>query len=220
MAETQDTTGTHEAFELDGMKPADGYKLLTSLVMPRPIAWVLTQNADGVHNAAPFSFFNLLSTDPPLVAIAFSPTGDRNGKDTLANLRSTGECVVHVVSEDLAEAMNTTAIDAPRGVDETVLAGLELVPSIAVKPPRIARAPAAMECRLEQEIDTGHGTTIVLARVLQAHVLRAAFEDRSRLHIDSAKLALIGRMTGGEGGYCTTRDTFSLARPKWSERAE
>ncbi len=208
---------THEAFELDLMKPADGYKLLTSLVMPRPIAWVLTQSADGRNNAAPFSFFNLLSTDPPLVAIAFSPASDRNGKDTLSNIRDTGDLVVNVVSEELAGAMNTTAVDAPPGVDETELAGLELVASIAVKPPRIARSPAALECRLEREIDTGHGTTIVLARVLQAHVVRSAFEDRSRLHIDSARLALIGRMTGGEGGYCTTRDTFSLDRPKWSE---
>ena len=206
---------THEAFELVNMTPADGYKLLTSLVMPRPIAWVLTQSADGLRNAAPFSFFNLLSTDPPLVAIAFSPTSDRNGKDTLANIRSTGELVVNMVSEELAEAMNVTAIDAPRGVDETQLAGLETVSSVAVKPPRIARSPAALECILDREIDTGHGTTIVLARVLQAHVARSVFEDRSRLHVDSARLALIGRMTGGEGGYCTTRDTFSLERPKW-----
>ena len=206
---------THEAFELVTMTPADGYKLLTSLVMPRPIAWVLTQSADGRRNAAPFSFFNLLSTDPPLVAIAFSPTSDRNGKDTLANIRSTGELVVNMVSEELAEAMNVTAIDAPRGVDETQLAGLETVASVAVQPPRIARSPAALECILDREIDTGHGTTIVLARVLQAHVARSVFEDRSRLHVDSARLALIGRMTGGEGGYCTTRDTFSLERPKW-----
>ncbi len=208
---------SHEAFELATMQPADGYKLLSSLVMPRPIAWVLTQSADGKRNAAPFSFFNLLSTDPPLVAIAFSPTSDRNGKDTLANIRSTGELVINMVSEDLAEAMNITAIDAPRGVDETELAGLELVSSIAVRPPRIARSPAALECVLDREIDTGHGTTIVLARVLQAHVARVAFEDRSRLHVDSARMALIGRMTGGDGGYCTTRDTFSLARPKWGE---
>lgn len=207
---------THEAFELATMTPADGYKLLTSLVMPRPIAWVLTQSADGRRNAAPFSFFNLLSTDPPLVAIAFSPTSDRNGKDTLANIRSTGELVVNMVSEELASAMNVTAIDAPRGIDETELAGLELVASVAVKPPRIARSPAALECILDREIDTGHGTTIVLARVLQAHVARSVFEDRSRLHVDSARLALIGRMTGGEGGYCRTRDTFSLTRPKWS----
>ena len=207
---------SHEAFEVAAMKPGDGYKLLTSLVMPRPIAWVLTQSADGRRNEAPFSFFNLLSSDPPLVAISFSPTSDRNGKDTLANIRGTGELVVNMVSEELAEAMNVTSIDAPRGVDETELAGLELVASVTVAPPRIARSPAALECKLDREIDTGHGTTIVLARVVQAHVLRSAFEDRARLHVDSARLRLIGRMTGGEGGYCTTRDTFSLERPKWS----
>lgn len=209
----------HEAFTIDQMSTADGYKLLSSLVMPRPIAWVVTQSADGKHNAAPYSFFNLLSTDPPLLAIGFSAATDRNGKDTLANIRANGDLVVHLVSEDLAEAMNTTAIDAPRGIDETQLAGLELVPSVAVTPPRIARAKAALECRLHQEIDTGSGNTIVLARILQAHVALDAFEDRARLHIDTDKLALIGRMTGGEGGYCTTRDTFSLQRPQWKDRA-
>ena len=210
----------HESFTIDNMSTGDGYKLLSSLVMPRPIAWVLTQSAEGKRNAAPYSFFNLLSTDPPLAAIGFSAASDRNGKDTLANLRATGELVIHMVSEDLAEAMNTTAIDAPRGIDETQLARLELVPSVAVAPPRIARAKAAFECRLHQEIDTGTGNTIVLVRILHAHVATDAFEDLGRLHIDTAKLALIGRMTGGEGGYCTTRDTFSLDRPKWQDRRE
>ena len=189
---------THEAFDVDAMSQADAYKLLSSLVMPRPIAWVVTQSPQGGRNAAPYSFF----------------------KDTLDNIRSTGELVIHMVSEDLAEAMNTTAIDAPRGTDETQLAGLDLVPSLVVAPPRIARAKAALECRLHQEIDLGTGNTILLARVLQAHVARDAFEDRSRLHIDTDKLALIGRMTGGEGGYCRTSDTFSLARPTWKDRED
>ncbi len=209
---------THDTFALGAMNKADGYKLLSSLVMPRPIAWVVTQSVEGKRNAAPYSFFNLLSTDPALLAIGFSAASDRNSKDTLANIRATGELVVHLVSEDLAEAMNTTAIDAPRGVDETALAGLELVASVQVAPPRIARSPAALECRLHQEIDPGQGNTIVLASILQAHVARNVFEDRSRLHIDTARLALIGRMTGGEGGYCRTRDTFSLARPKWADK--
>ncbi len=211
---------THESFTIDSLSAADGYKLLSSLVMPRPIAWVLTQSAEGKRNAAPYSFFNLLSTNPPLAAIGFSAATDRNGKDTLANIRATGELVIHMVSEDLAEAMNTTAIDAPRGIDETQLAGLELVPSTAVAPPRIARAKAALECRLHQDIDLGTGNTIVLVRVLHAHVATDAFEDLGRLHLDTEKLALIGRMTGGEGGYCTTRDTFSLERPKWKDRSK
>ena len=157
------------------------------------------------------------SADPPLVAISFSATSDRDGKDSLANLRATGELVVNLVSEDLAEAMNATAIDAPRGIDETELAGLELTASVAVKPPRITRSPAAFECRVVQEIATGGSSTIVLARILQAHVLRQAFEDRARLHIDSAKLALVGRMSGGDG-YCTTRDMFTLERRRWQDR--
>lgn len=211
---------TDQSFKIDAMTQPDAYKLLSSLVMPRPIAWVVTQDAEGVHNAAPYSFFNLLSTNPPILAIGFGAASDRNGKDTLANLRATGEMVVHMVSEDLAEAMNATAVDAPRGVDETRLAGLDLVPSVQVGPPRISKAKAALECTLHQEIDLGTGNTIVLARVLHAHVAPDVFEDRQRLHIDTAKLDLIGRMTGGEGGYCRTRDTFSMARPKWADHQD
>ena len=151
------------------------------------------------------------------MAICFSAAPDRDGKDSLANIRATGELVVNLVSEDLAEAMNATAMDAPRGVDEAEIAGLETTPSVNVKPPRIARSPAAFECRLVQEIATGGSSTIVLARIVRAHVLREAFEDRARLHIDAAKLALIGRMNGG-GGYCTTRDTFILERTRWQDR--
>ena len=180
---------TFETFQMDRLTLAEGYKLLSSLVMPRPIAWVLTQSADGRRNAAPYSFFNLLSTNPPLVALGFSAASDRNSKDTLANLRANGELVVHMVSEDLAEAMNMTAVDAPRGVDETQLAGLDLVPSVQVAPPRIARAKAALECRVHQEIDLDTGNTIVLARVLQAHVAGEVFDNRARLHLDTAKLA-------------------------------
>ncbi len=198
------------------MATGDVYKLIASLVMPRPIAWITTINAEGVVNAAPFSFFNLLSSDPPLVAVGFSAASDREGKDTLANIRRTGELVINLVSEELAQAMNVTAIDAPRGVDELALAGLATAAVGRVRPPRIQAAPVSMECRTFQIIEPGGDSTILLAEILHVHVRSDAFEDESRLRIDPNVLRLIGRMHGGGGGsYCTTRDLFQLDRPAW-----
>ena len=198
------------------MSKGDVYKLIASLVMPRPIAWITTVDAQGVVNAAPFSFFNLLSSDPPLVAVGFSAASDRLGKDTLANIGATGELVVNMVSEELAEAMNVTAVDAPRGVDELAVAGLEAAASLGVKPPRIGSAPVALECRTWQILEPGADSSILLATVLRVHVRRDAFEDEARLRVDPHVLRLIGRMHGGGGGsYCRTRDLFQMDRPAW-----
>ncbi len=196
------------------MSIGDGYKLIASLVMPRPIAWITSMDAAGVVNAAPYSFFNLVSADPPLAAIGFSAASDREGKDTLANVRATGELVINLVSEELADAMNITAINAPRGTDEAELAGLATAASEQVKPPRIADAPVSLECSTFQMIEPGAKSTILLARVLQVHVRRDAFLNEARLHIDPNVLRLVGRMHGG-GGYCRTRDLFELDRPSW-----
>ena len=202
-------------FDLETMKPSDSYKLLSALVVPRPIAWIVTQDENGRRNGAPYSFFNILSTEPPLLAVSFSPAADRDGKDSLANIRATGELVVNLVPEELAVAMSTTAIDAPRGVDELSFAGLALAESTLVKPPRIAGSPAAFECVFHAEVPAG-ANTIVLARIRHAHVRQSLFTDVNRLHIDSAQLRLIGRMGGGTaGGYCRTRDTFEVNRPSW-----
>ncbi len=212
---TQTITEPFLDFDLETMKASDSYKLLAALVVPRPIAWIVTQDTEGRRNAAPYSFFNILSTDPPLLAVSFSPAADREGKDSLANIRATGELVVNVVPEELADAMSTTAIDAPRGIDELTLAGLELAESIVVKPPRIAGSPAAFECVLHAEVPAG-ANTIVLARIRHAHVRESAFSDVSRFHIDPAQLRLIGRMGGGTaGGYCRTQDLFEVPRPSW-----
>jgi flavin reductase (DIM6/NTAB) family NADH-FMN oxidoreductase RutF len=201
-------------FDLAAMRKADSYKLLASVILPRPIAWVVSRDAEGVVNTAPFSFFNILSADPPLLAIGFSAAPGREGKDTLANIRARREFVVNMVPEDLAEAMNVTATNAPRGMDEARLAGLELVKCEVVDVPRIARSPVAMECKLFEVIEPGGSGTIVLGRVVYVHVRAAAFENLERLHIDPAQLRLIGRMNGG-GGYCTTRDTFTIDRLSW-----
>jgi flavin reductase (DIM6/NTAB) family NADH-FMN oxidoreductase RutF len=184
------------------------------VILPRPIAWIVSRDAEGGVNAAPFSFFNILSSDPPLVAIGFSAAPDRDGKDTLTYIRERGEFVVNLVPEELADAMNVTATNAPRGMDETQLAGLELASCAVVDVPRIAGSPVALECRLWQVIEPGGSGTIVLAKIVYAHVRASAFEDLARLHIDPAQMRLIGRMHGG-GGYCTTRDVFTIGRRSW-----
>ena len=201
-------------FDPAAMSKADAYKLLASVILPRPIAWIVSKDGAGRLNAAPFSFFNILSSDPPLVAISFSAAPDREGKDTLANIRELGEFVVNMVPEELAEAMNTTATNAPRGTDETQLAGLDLAPSQVVQVPRIAGSPVALECTLFETLQPGATSTIVLAKIVYVHVRTSAFEDLARLHIDPAQMRLIGRMHGG-GGYCTTRDVFTLERKSW-----
>lgn len=201
-------------FDLDAMSKGDAYKLLASVILPRPIAWVVSKSAAGDLNAAPFSFFNILSSDPPLVAISFSSAPDREGKDSLAFIRERGEFVVNMVPEELAEAMNTTAINAPRGTDETQLAGLALLPSQVVDVPRIAGSPVALECKLFETLQPGGSSTILLGRIVYVHVRSSAFEDLGRLHIDPAQMRLIGRMHGG-GGYCTTRDVFYIERKSW-----
>ena len=210
---------THSSYNLADLSTADGYKLLVSLVMPRPIAWITSVDLAGTVNAAPYSFFNLVSADPLLAAVGFSAASDREGKDTLANVRATGELVINLVSEPLADAMNITAVNAPRGTDEAAMAGLATTPSVQVKPPRIAESPVSLECQTYQFIEPSPRSTVLLARVVQVHVRRDAFLNEARLHIDPNVLQLIGRMHGG-GGYCTTRNLFELDRPTWPKAGE
>ncbi|HEX4155784.1 MAG TPA: flavin reductase family protein [Acidobacteriaceae bacterium] len=207
-------TDTFSHFDLAAMPKPAAYKLLASVIMPRPIAWVVSKDAAGAINAAPFSFFNILSADPPLVAISFAAASDREGKDTLANILARREFVINMVSEELAEQMNITATNAPRGTDETKLAGLDLAPSTLVDVPRIAASPVAFECRLYQIIEPGGANTIVLANIVYAHVRSSAFADLGKLYIDPHQLRLIGRMHGS-GGYCRTTDIFTIDRKSW-----
>ena len=212
----QDTTPATRTFDLTTLAKPDTYKLLASTVTPRPIAWITTVDAEGRTNAAPYSFFNVLSSDPPLFAVGFSAAPDREGKDTLANIRATGELVIQLVPEELAAAMNLTATNAPRGHDELNLAGLETVASETVRPPRIAASPVAIECRVFQWIETGGSSTILIARGQRMRIRRDAFLNEDRLHIDNRKLNLIGRM-GGAGDYMRTTDTFTVPRIAWAD---
>jgi len=202
-------------FDMETLEAAGRYKILTATVTPRPIAWVTTLSEDGVVNAAPYSFFNVLGHEPPTLAIGLL-AGQGRFKDTATNILSTGEFVVNLVSEANAAAMNVTCIDAPPEIDELALAGLTAVPSDAVKPPRIKQSPVSFECRTLTSLVTGPRQTVVIGRIVCAHVDAAAVQDRERCHIDTPALQLIGRMHGS-GWYARCTDLFQMNRPSWAE---
>jgi flavin reductase (DIM6/NTAB) family NADH-FMN oxidoreductase RutF len=202
-------------FDFEALPPQDRYKVLIASVAPRPIAWVTTKSREGAVNAAPFSFFNAMGSDPPTVAVGILPRDGRL-KDTGRNILETAEFVVNLVSEETAEAMNVTCIDAPPEVDELQLAKLTAVPSRSIAPPRIGEAPVAFECRLLASLVTGPLQTIVIGRVVCAHVADAFVLDAKRCHLDTPAMHLVGRM-GGSGVYARTRDRFEMKRPVWTE---
>ncbi|MCP5265543.1 MAG: flavin reductase family protein [Burkholderiaceae bacterium] len=202
-------------FDIDQIGSANAYKLMSSTVLPRPIAWVVTLNDDGSTNAAPFSFFNCFSGAPPVIGIGIGPHPDR-WKDTLSNIEARGEFVVNMVSDTLAEAMNITAIDFPAGWNELETAGLETLASARIGVPRIARSPVAYECRLQQVVDIQSTNRLVLGNVVAVHVDDAAVLDPQRCHIDSLKLNLIGR-TQSPGGYVRITDTFNMPMRRFAD---
>jgi flavin reductase (DIM6/NTAB) family NADH-FMN oxidoreductase RutF len=206
-------------FDFTEIPPAECYKLLISTVTPRPIAWVVSQNASGRLNAAPFSFFNAFSGDPPVIGIGIGSRTPSTPKDTRVNIRETGQFVVNLVSEENAEAMNVTAIEFKPGVNELEKAGLTTVSSVRVRPPRIAESPVSMECELMQIVDLGPDNALVLGRVVAMHVRDDAVMDAAKHYIDTPKLKLIARMHG-RGWYARTSDLFLMPRiplEKWEE---
>src|SRR5690242_13551355 len=155
--------------DLEGKHAARAYGMLSSLVTPRPIAWVTTLGPDGVVNAAPFSFFNLLGADPPILGFCPGDRDDGTPKDTARNVRLNHEFVVNLVDEKVAEAMNRTAASLPYGASELEHAGLTTAPSSLVKPPRIAEAPASLECK-EWGILEILGNRVVIGLIKRIHV--------------------------------------------------
>jgi flavin reductase (DIM6/NTAB) family NADH-FMN oxidoreductase RutF len=206
-------------FDVEALPPTVGEKLLLSTVVPRPIAWITTVSPNGLVNAAPFSFFNLMGVDPPLIAIGIQGHREKRLKDTGQNIRTSAEFVVNLVTETTVAAMNITCIDAPPEVDELQLAGLQTAASIKIRPPRIAAAEVAFECRVETSLSFSANQSIVIGRVVHAHVHDAYVLDPQRCHIDTPKLALVARMHGA-GWYTRTSELFRLQRPVWSERIE
>ncbi len=197
-------------FDFSSLAPDLAYKVLVSTIVPRPIAWVTTLDSEGRVNAAPYSFFNAVSSDPAVVAIGIGPKG-KGLKDTGENIRQTGQFVVNLVSEGVAEAMNITAIDVEPGVDELAMAGLTPLASTKVKPPRIAESPVALECERLAVVEVGNGKAVVLGRVLAVHVRDDCVLDATKAYIDTPKLALIGRMHG-RGWYARTTDRIEIPR--------
>src|SRR5580693_5284091 len=187
------------------------YQLLASLVVPRPIALVTSLSPEGKINAAPFSFFNLMGANPPICAFAPGDRDDGTPKDTVLNIRATHEFVVNLVDETIAEAMNQCAASLPYGENELVRAGLTAAPSSIVKPPRIAEAPASLECVEWGTLQIG-GNRMVIGVIKRIHIREELFDaDKRRIH--SEKLHVIGRMAS-PNWYCRTGDRFEMVRPK------
>jgi flavin reductase (DIM6/NTAB) family NADH-FMN oxidoreductase RutF len=202
-------------------QPRQVYKLMTGIIVPRPIALVATVSQEGVANLAPFSFYSGVGANPPTVL--FCPalrstepaeSGDQIDlrKDTLRNVEDTGEFVINVVSEEMAAAVNLSSTDVPPEVDEFPLSGLTPLPSQAVRPFRVAESPAQMECNLLQVIYTGHeprSGVIVLGRIVRFHIREDLVEDFS---VDQDGLNALGRMAGHD--WVRTRDRFEMNLPK------
>lgn len=196
----------------DALSNQERYKLLIGSVLPRPIAFVSTMSPDGIPNLAPFSFFTGVCSSPLMVC--FSPmirSSDAQKKDTLKNIEATGEFVLHVVTEAMAEPMNQTAAEYPSEVSEFEMAGLTPIPSTKVKPFRVKESPIQMECTLHQIVNLGEGigsAHLVIGRVVAMHITPEVYENGRIL---TAKLKPIGRLAGNS--YTRVTDTFDLERP-------
>ena len=204
-------------FDLAAIPQSDAYKLLVSTVVPRPIALATTVDRDGRVNAAPFSFFNAVSSVPPVVVLGISP-GDSTGdgyKDTERNIRDTGEFVVNLVDEALAERMNICAVDFPSAVGELGEAGLTAIASVGVRPPRIAESPVSFECRRITGLSLGARSTLEIGRVIHIHI-RDDLVDPERYYVATEKMRLVGRMHG-RGWYARTSDLFLMERIGYAE---
>jgi flavin reductase (DIM6/NTAB) family NADH-FMN oxidoreductase RutF len=201
---------------LDDLTGAQRYKLLASLVTPRPVAWVSTIDGMGRVNAAPFSFFNVFGSSPPLVALApgnREPAGNGKAaipKDTAKNIRETGEFVINLVDPSLVEAMVATSASLPEGANELEAAMLGMSPSIAIKPPRITECSVALECIEHSTLEIG-ANRLILGIVKHIH-LADGLCDPDSFRIDQSKWTPVGRM-GSPDWYCRTDDLFEIERP-------
>jgi flavin reductase (DIM6/NTAB) family NADH-FMN oxidoreductase RutF len=190
------------------------YKILIGSVVPRPIGWISTVDEAGNPNLAPFSFFTVVCAKPPTVL--FCPmirSTDENPKDTLNNVKATGEFVVNIVTEELAPAMIATSVEIASTVNEFELTGLETAPSVVVRPPRVAESPIHFECKLTQIVEIGNnpgGGSVVIGEIVHLHVDERVLFDEDK--IDLAALKPIGRLAGS--AYTRVTDLFEIERPK------
>ncbi len=190
---------------------ADNYKLLTNLVVPRPIAWVSSQSPGGVVNLAPFSFFNAVGSDPLYLIVSIGDNDAGGPKDSARNIRASGEFVVNLVTEELFDAMNLSAADFPPEQSELEAAHLHAAPSVRIKAPRVAEAQASLECKLHSAQSLG-ANTLFIGEVVMFHIADHLLGPR--LHIEN--FAPIGRL-GSPSVYCRTTDRFDVARISYAQ---
>lgn len=201
-------------FPIAAKSPGERYKLMTGIIVPRPIALITTLNPNGTVNIAPFSYYNAMMSDPPLVVLGIGNRDRTTPKDTAANLRRTGECVIHTVTEEIADKMNLCAIDFPASESELNAADFTTAPAIKVKPPLLVESPIKLECREHQTIEMGAGR-IILVEILHVHI-RDDLYDADKGYVQSDQIQAIGRMHGA-GAYTRTRDLFTLQRKTYQE---
>lgn len=197
-------------FDLEALGHQESYRLLVNSIVPRPIALVTTVDAAGTTNAAPFSFFNLMGSDPPILVLGIERRASGALKDTVANIRASGEFAVNLVSEAIAEPMNICATDYPSGVDELHEAGLTPAAGQLIDVPHIAESPASFECTVREILDIGDNRSLIIGNILAMH-LADEYYDAERRYVLTEKMGLIGRMHG-RGWYVRTGDTFHMER--------
>ena len=193
------------------LSPRERYKILTSFVLPRPIAWVTSISESGIVNAAPFSFFNVLGEDPPLCVFAINLRPDGRTKDTLVNIRRSNEFVVHITDEPLAQSMHETSGDFPPEISEPAQVGLKLAPSSTVAVPRLADAPFAMECRTWKIIDVNGDRQLVFGEGVNFYI-RDELWDREKMRVEMDLFHPVGRMFADR--YCRTNDRMEFPPAK------
>lgn len=198
---------TSLVFDFAELTPKERYKLLIGTVIPRPIALITTLSADGIPNAGSFSFFNILTHDPAIMAVGIEYKPDGTPKDTAANILATGEFTVHIADFALVDQMEICSIRFPAEVDELSVAGLETVPGQTVRSPRIVAAPAAFECHLLQTVPVSPARVIVLGEVKRMFV-RETLVDRETLHVDQTGIDAVGRL----GGHLYSRQLSQFER--------
>lgn len=198
------------AFDFTTLSARERYKLMIGTIIPRPIALVTTVDEHGRYNAAPFSFFNCLSADPPILAIGVENNPDMSFKDTGHNIRMTEVFTVNIVSHAIAEAMHVCGTKYPRGTDELQAAGLTAMPGEKIAAPWIKEAPAAFECRRHVTLELGKSRQIIMGEIVFAHYQEGAVDEA--LHVDPNVIDAIARLGGDT---CSTiRDRFDMLTPK------
>lgn len=190
----------------------ENYKLLTGSIIPRPIAFVTTLSADGVLNGAPFSYFNVVSSHPPMISLSIQRSGGKR-KDTAENIIKNQEFVVHMVDEQNVEKVNQTAASIPSQASEIELAGIERVESDKISVPGVKQAKIRMECKLEHALEIGEGDVVgcdfIIGKVIQFHIEEAIYEKGK---IEPKGLAAVSRLAGAN--YAKIGDIFEIERPE------